>query len=120
MIHNGFHKSLTQVSIQRKISPVQLEACLADPFNIILSSIPRTFKRFVPSSFLTTNHNMPPTHPLHTPKHTVLLDMITRIIFGKQYRSRMSSLCHLLQSTETSSLLDHKYIPQHPILNNCS
>jgi hypothetical protein len=50
---NGFHKNLTKFSIQRKIIPVQFGPFLADPFNIILPSIPRTFKWFFPSSFPT-------------------------------------------------------------------
>jgi hypothetical protein len=37
--------------------------------------------------------------------HLGLLDLITRIIFGEEYRSQSSSLCSLLQSPVTSSLL---------------
>ena len=37
--------------------------------------------------------------------HSILLDLITQIIFGEQYRSLSSSLCSLLHSPVTSSLL---------------
>jgi hypothetical protein len=39
------------------------------------------------------------------PAHTILLDLITRIIFGDDYRSLRSSLCSLLHSPVASSLL---------------
>jgi hypothetical protein len=39
------------------------------------------------------------------PAHIILLDLITRIIFSEEYRSLSSSLCILLYSPVTSSLL---------------
>jgi len=39
------------------------------------------------------------------PAHLIFLDLITRIIWGEQYRSLSSSLCSFLYSPDTSSLL---------------
>jgi len=39
------------------------------------------------------------------PAHLILLDLITRVIFGEENRSLSSSLCNLLYSPVTSSLL---------------
>ena len=57
-----------------------------------------------------------PTKTLHTsfsslicatsPAHLILLDFITRTMLGEQYKSFSSSLCSLLHSPVTSSLLD--------------
>jgi len=49
------------------------------------------------------------------PPHPILLDLITRIIFGEEYRS-LSSSCSFLHSPVTSSFLGWNN-PQHPILN---
>ena len=39
------------------------------------------------------------------PTYLILLDLITRIVFGEEYRSVSSSLCSILHSPVTSSLL---------------
>jgi len=41
-----------------------------------------------------------------SPVHLILPDLITRIVFGDEYRSYSSSLCSLLHYPITSSLLD--------------
>ena len=60
-----------------------------------------------PLGFPTQTHYTPLLSPIRAawPSHLVLLDFITRKLFGEQYRSLSSSLCSLLHSPVTSSLL---------------
>jgi hypothetical protein len=51
------------------------------------------------------------------PTHLILLNLISQKILGKEYRS-LSSLCSVLHSPVTSSLLDPSILPQHPILKH--
>jgi hypothetical protein len=54
--------------------------------------------------------------PIHATchAHLILLDLITCVIFGEEYRSLNSSLCTLLLCNVIP--LSPKYTPQHPIL----
>ena len=59
------------------------------------------------SGFPTKTLYTPISSPLRAtcPAHLILLDFITRTILGEKYKSFSSSLCNLLQSPVTSSLL---------------
>jgi len=56
-----------------------------------------------PSVLFTTSLYAPHIYPICAtyPAHLILLDLITRTIFGEQYRSLSSSLCSHLHSPDT-------------------
>ena len=70
-----------------------------------------------PSGFPTKTLYTPFSSPIRAtcPAHLILLDFITRTILGEEYKSFSSSLCNLLHSPVTSSLLS-TYSPQHHVL----
>jgi hypothetical protein len=52
--------------------------------------------------------------------HLILLDLITRIIYGEQYRSLCYTLCSFLHSPVTSTLLDPNIHLNTILSNTCS
>ena len=76
-------------------------------FNIILSSTPKSSKCSPFLRFPDQNPVCTSFRPLHAtcPPYLSRLDLITRMILREKYRAQSSSLCSLLHSSVTSSLL---------------
>ena len=75
-----------------------------------------------PSGFRTKTLCTPLHAPVHTtcPAHLILLDFITRTVFGEQYRSFSSSLCSFLHSSVISSLVGPNILKHVYYVNRAS
>ena len=108
-VHYRTHKRPPPLSILGQLNPVHIPTShlLEIQPNIILPSTPRS-PQWSPS--LRFPHQ-DPIHPLSSPMratcpaHLILFDFITRTILGEDYKSFSSSLCSVLHSPATSSLL---------------
>jgi len=108
-VHYRTHKRTPPLSILGQPNPVHIPTShfLEISLNIIHPSTPRSPKWSLSLRF----PHQDPIHPLSTsiratcPAHLILFYFITRTLLGEEYRSFSSSLCSLLQSPVTSSLL---------------
>ena len=88
--------------------------------NIILSLRLGLRSGLFPSGFPTKTLGATPLPPIRAtcPAHLILLDFITRTIFGEEYRSLSSSLCTFHHSPCYLVPLRPKYSPQQSTLQH--
>ena len=79
-------------------------------FNTLNIILPTTLFLY-PSGFPTKTLYKPLLSPIRAtcPTHLTRLDLITRIIFGEEYKSLSPSSCSFLHSPVTSSLFDQMF-----------
>ena len=108
-VHYRTHKRPPSISILGQPNPVHIPTSYLLEFhpNIIHPSTPRPPQWPLPSGFPTKTLYTSISSPIHStcPADNILLDFITHIILGEEYKSFSSSLCNLLHSPVTSSLL---------------
>ena len=99
-------------------SPCPPSHLLNIPCNIILPSKPGSSKSFSRFDFHTKTLYTPLLSPIPAtcPAPLSILDLITRIIFGVEYRLS-SSICSLLHSPVSSSLLGLNILLSTPFSN---
>jgi hypothetical protein len=110
MVHYRIHKCPPLDSILNQLQPIHTPTSyfLKIHLNIILPSMPGSPKWSLLSSGLlakTLYTSLLSPYARYMPAHLILLDFITRKIVGEQYRSRNSTVCSILHSPVTSSLL---------------
>ena len=108
-VHYRTHQRPPPVSILGQPNPVHIltSHLLEIHPNIIHPSTPKSPHWFFPSGFPTKTLYAPLSSPIRATclAHHILLDFVTRTILGEEYKSFSSSLCSLLHSSVTSSLL---------------
>ena len=108
-VHYRTHKRPQTLSILGQPNTVHIRTSHLPEIhlNIIHPSTPRSLQWSPSIQF----PHQDPTHPLSSPIcatcpiRLILLDFVSRAILGEEYRSFSSSLCNLLHSPITSSLL---------------
>ena len=117
-IHYRIHKCPLPVPILSQLDPVHTPTShfLKIHLNIILSSTPGspTWSLSIRLPHQNPAYTSAPPHTCYRPAYLIVLNFITRIILGEEYRSLSSSSCCFLLSPVTSSLLGPKYSPQTP------
>jgi hypothetical protein len=120
-VHCHVHKHLSPVRIPNQSNPV--DACPSHFFKINFTSIFPSMPNLPSCLFISGL----PTKTLYAPllsqiravcsTHLIILDLITWMIFGEQYRAYGCSLCSLLHSPVTLSLLDQSIFLSTLLLN---
>jgi len=104
-VHHRTQKRTPPVPILGQPNPVHMPTShlLKIHPDIIHPSIPRSPKWSLSLRF--SHQDTLLTYKRHMPAHLILLDFITRTILGDAYKTFINSLCNLIHSPVTSSLL---------------